>query len=71
MSLRKHPGPTVSEADVRRAWQRYLRETREAGPDEYDRVEGAAWLRLTSNLTALGASAPDRETSRDNVETVR
>jgi hypothetical protein len=53
--------PSVSPA-VRRAWLRYLDETREAGAWEYDRVEERAWHRLASTLAALGAPpAQERE----------
>jgi hypothetical protein len=61
VSLRPPTEPAASRASVRRAWQRYLAETRDTGADEYERVEERAWRRLASNLAALGVpvQAPD------------
>jgi hypothetical protein len=49
----------TADAAVRRAWHRYLLETREAEPGEYERVEPRAWRRLTSTLAALGEPLPE------------
>lgn len=53
--------PRTEPASVRRAWQRYLAETRDTDADEYERVEERAWRRLARNLAALDvpAQAPD------------
>jgi hypothetical protein len=49
----------TADPAVRRAWRRYLRETREAEPNAYERVELRAWRRLTSTLAALGEPLPE------------
>ena len=58
--------PTVSAAQVRRVWSRYLRETQDAPPAEYEQIERRAWQRLTSNLAALGTPLPGREDPGDS-----
>lgn len=61
LSLRPRTEPAASPASIRRAWQRYLAETRDADADHYERIEERAWRRLASNLSALGVplQAPD------------
>ncbi len=60
-TLHRPAAPSSLALDVRRAWLRYLRETRSAAPGEYQDVEERAWHRLASNLAALGAPVdPDR-----------
>lgn len=44
----------AAAAAVRRAWLRYLDETRDAPANQYEAVEEHAWQRLVSNLAALG-----------------
>jgi len=65
LTFRRRPAPAVSEAEVSRAWRRYLRETREAVPGEYRLVEERAWRRLASNLDALGAPPKRSDGSAD------
>jgi len=47
----------VSDA-VRRAWLRYLADTRAALPSEYEQVEERAWLRLVRSHEAVGERVP-------------
>jgi hypothetical protein len=47
--------PDVQAIEVRRAWRRYLRATREAEPAEYRLVEEQAWEDLIGDLAGLGA----------------
>lgn len=50
-----HPqSPADGSGAVRRAWLRYLEETRRAAPGEYAEVEERAWRRLVGSLVALG-----------------
>lgn len=46
--------PDVQAIEVRRAWRRYLRATRDAEPGEYQRAEEQAWAQLVDDLAALG-----------------
>ncbi len=50
-STRAGPPPP----EVCNAWRRYLRETRAADADDYERAEERAWARLASSLATLGA----------------
>lgn len=52
--IRRHGASVVLERELRRAWFRYLAETRAAALDDYVDVEEQAWRRLVSNLHALG-----------------
>ncbi len=54
LTLRQPAAPDTAAFAVRRAWLRYLRETRDVPPEEYRAVEERAWHRLASNLAALG-----------------
>lgn len=50
----------ILAGQTRRAWRRYLEETRAAAADDYPEVEEEAWRRLQSDLLAIGAPAPRR-----------
>ena len=53
--LRQRAPSVASPEEIRCACVRYLREMRDAAPDDYPRIEERAWRRLVSNLDALGA----------------
>lgn len=53
VSYRTPPDLAVAAA-VRRAWLRYLADTRDVPQDDYEAVEERAWRQLASNLAALG-----------------
>jgi hypothetical protein len=55
LTLRHRAPLAASPGEIRRAWSRYLRETREAAPTDCPDVEEQAWHRVVSNLGALGA----------------
>ena len=42
-------------AAARRAWRRYLDDTRAAAQDDYAAVEASAWRKLAAALAELGA----------------
>jgi len=48
----------ILAGQTRRAWRRYLEETRAATADAYEAVEEDAWRRLQSDLLAIGPPAP-------------
>jgi hypothetical protein len=64
--LRLDPDPVAVAASARRAWWRYLADTRDAEPEDYDEVEEQAWQRLVERLDALGVAIerPDRPRDR-------
>ena len=52
----RHPRVSeVPDAEVIRAWARYLHETRRADTEDYPAIEERAWRRLVMSLDALGA----------------